>query len=130
MIRLWDFDTGDLLQTFTGYAIFAYGLSVSPDGRRVASGDMNGVVKVWDVEAGAEVLSFQVVGGAGNVHWAPDGNHLIVTGADNTPVIRHVWSSTQALIDHTYKCCVTRELTVEERKQFGLPPVKEPTAEP
>ncbi|MFC2026298.1 WD40 repeat domain-containing protein, partial [Chloroflexota bacterium] len=130
VIRLWDFDTGDLLQTFTGHAIFAYGLSISPDGRRVASGDMNGVVKVWDIETGAEVLSFQVVGGAGNVHWSPDGSHIIVTGGANTPVIRHVWQSTHALIDHAYQCCVTRELTPEEREQSGLPPVEEPAVQP
>ncbi|MEN8241197.1 MAG: protein kinase [Chloroflexota bacterium] len=120
VLRLWDLESGDLLQTFTGHDIFAYGLSVSPDGKRVASGDMNGVVKIWDLETRAEVLSFQVVGGAGNVHWSPDGSHVIVTGGTGTPVIRRVWPSTQALIDHAYGCCVTRDLTAEERLQFGL----------
>ena len=129
VIRLWDVESGSLLQAFTGHAVFAYGLSISPDGKRVASGDINGVVKIWDVNTGAEVLDFQVTGPASCVNWSPDGSHIIVSGGAKTPVIRRVWPSTQALIDHTYQCCVTRELTAEEREGFGLPPVEASAAE-
>jgi hypothetical protein len=87
-------------------------------------------VKIWDLEIAAEVLSFQVVGGAGNVHWSPDGSHIIASGGTNTPVIRRVWQSTQALIDYAYDCCVRRELTAEEREQFGLPSLEELKAGP
>jgi len=31
------------------------------------------------------------------------------------------WHSAQELIDYAKECCVVRELTVEEREQFGLP---------
>jgi WD40 repeat protein len=130
VIRLWDVSSGTLLQTFTGHNVFGYGLSVSPDGRRVASGDVNGGVTIWDIDTGAEVLGFQKAGSAGHVHWSPDGTHILAAGATKTPVIRRVWPSTQALINHAYECCVTRELTAEEREQFGLPPVEEPEAEP
>jgi WD40 repeat protein len=130
VIRLWELSTGTLLQTFTGHHVFGYALSVSPDGRRIASGDINGGVRIWDVDSGAEVLSFQRVGSAGNVHWSPNGNYIIVTGNTTTPLIRRVWPSTQALIDYAYECCVTRELTAEEREQFGLPSVEEPATKP
>ena len=31
------------------------------------------------------------------------------------------WQSTEDLIEYAYECCVWRELTAEERVQFGLP---------
>jgi WD40 repeat protein len=85
---------------------------------------MNGVVKIWDVGSGAEVLSFQVTGPASSVYWSPDGNYVIVSGGALTPVIRQVWPSTQELIDHASVCCASGELTAVEREQFGLPPVE------
>jgi len=35
-----------------------------------------------------------------------------------------VWQTTEDLIDYVKECCVFRELTPEEREQFGLPPEK------
>jgi len=35
--------------------------------------------------------------------------------------IRRAWQSTQELIDYAKECCVIRDLTKEERTQFGLP---------
>ena len=37
------------------------------------------------------------------------------------PIFRRVWQSTEDLIHYAYDCCVWRELTPEEREQFGLP---------
>jgi hypothetical protein len=36
-------------------------------------------------------------------------------------VVRHAWQSTEDLIAYARECCVMRELTPEERQQFGLP---------
>jgi hypothetical protein len=36
-----------------------------------------------------------------------------------------VWDSLQELIDYAKECCVVRELTPDEREQFGLPPREE-----
>jgi hypothetical protein len=48
---------------------------------------------------------------------------VIVTGDGITvPVIKRVWRSTDELVTHAKDCCVIRELTPEERQQFGLPP--------
>jgi hypothetical protein len=79
------------------------------------------LVIIWDIETGTEALSFLVPGGVGTVEWSPDGNHIMVSGNLPEPIIRRAWSSTQALIDYAYECCVTRQLTPEERQQFGLP---------
>jgi hypothetical protein len=77
---------------------------------------------VWDAATGAEVLSFKVPAAAISVSWSPDAKYVVVAGYFNTPVVRRVWRSTEALIAHARECCVTRELTDEEREQFDLPP--------
>jgi hypothetical protein len=78
-------------------------------------------VKVWDAASGAEVLSFRAPGAVYSVNWSPDGQYVIAAGYFNPPVIRRAWQSTEDLIVHARECCVTRELTPEEREQFGLP---------
>ena len=60
-------------------------LAYNPDGRRLATGDGEGVVKVWDTRTGLEVLSLSAHDGAVNgVNFSPDGQTLYTAGADRT----------------------------------------------
>ena len=79
------------------------------------------MVRVWDPTTGEEVSSFRALGQVYNVDWSPDGTHLVAAGDFTTPVVFRVWRSTEELIEGAYDCCVTRELTAEEREQLGLP---------
>ena len=45
----------------------------------------------------------------------------MLQGSGDFPCAKRVWQSTEELIDYAYECCVWRELTAEEREQFGLP---------
>jgi WD40 repeat protein len=94
----------------------------SPDGTLIVSGDYaSQFIKVWNSETGEELLSFSVPGAPLTVNWSPDGTHVIVTADGmNEPLIKRIWASTDELVTHAYECCVTRELTPEERVQFGL----------
>jgi hypothetical protein len=56
------------------------------------------------------------------VDWSPDGKRIVVSSSDGTAKVLPAWQTTQELIDHAKECCVVRELTPEEREQFGLPP--------
>src|SRR5205823_269062 len=38
---------------------YVYGLAYSPDGTRLVSGDKDGLVKVWDLSSGREVLTYR-----------------------------------------------------------------------
>jgi WD40 repeat protein len=120
-VKVWDAATGEGLVTFAGHAEQVWDASWSPDGTRVASADANGAVKVWDARTGDEVLGFAVPGNTVSVNWSPDGKYISAGGFYNTPVIRRVWQSTEELIAEAKECCVTRELTLAERAQFGLP---------
>jgi hypothetical protein len=78
------------------------------------------MVSVWDAASGQYVRSFEVPATALSVNWSPAGDALIVGGFFNTPVVRRAWQFTTQLIDYAKECCVARELTGEERAQFGL----------
>jgi WD40 repeat protein len=121
VLRIWDVETGEPLITFAGHQ-GSTGGEWSPDGTLIASsGFANKSVKIWDAVTGEEFLSFFVAGAPLSNEWSPDGMHVIVTGDGlNEPVIKQVWHSTEELIEFARECCVSRELTPEEREQFGL----------
>ena len=94
----------------------------SPDGRHIATGDDAGEVKVWDAATGGEIDGFAADGAVLNVDWSPDGRYIIASGHFNPPLVRRVWTNVDELIAHARQCCLSRELTPEEREQFGLGP--------
>ncbi len=84
VINIWYATTFDpivlRLQTNTW---FIEGLSWSPDGSKLASGNQNGVVQIWDIETGAESLRFQATtSSVVNLSWSPDISRLATANGD------------------------------------------------
>jgi WD40 repeat protein len=52
-IKLWDFESGLLLKTFTGHTNWVRSVAFSRNNNRIVSGSKDGTVKVWDVDSGA-----------------------------------------------------------------------------
>lgn len=48
-VRLWDAQTGELLQTCSGHQSHVYNVAFAPHQSSLASCDLKGVVKVWDL---------------------------------------------------------------------------------
>jgi WD40 repeat protein len=119
-VRVWDFETGETLIVFTGHAAGVFDVDWSPDGTRLVSGDTAGNVLVWDAETGEEVNRYNVGGSIVFLEWSPDGTRVLTTGVFDAPDIHPVWQSTGDLITYARECCVFRDLTPEEREQFGL----------
>jgi WD40 repeat protein/DNA-binding CsgD family transcriptional regulator len=119
-VRVWDAETGAALTVFTGHSEFVFDVSWSPNGKRLVSGDAAGMVRVWEASNGYEVDVYKAPGGALTTNWSPDGTKVVIGGRFSAPVIRRVWRSTDDLIAHARECCVWRDLTREEREQFGL----------
>ncbi len=122
MVRIWDTSTWEVVQSFSAHTGDVWDVDWSPDGSRLVSQDFNGMGYVWDFATGQVVQIFTNIN-TPSVDWSPDGKFIsiAITGNDPTLTMRRAWQSTQELIDYAKECCVMRELTPEERSQFGLP---------
>jgi WD40 repeat protein len=77
-------------------------------------------MRIWDASSGAELLNLPApTRYAGDVEWSPDGKFIAISPDGFVKVIR-AWQSTEELLNYAKQCCVFRELTSSERKQFGL----------
>jgi WD40 repeat protein len=95
-ILLFDAHDGTLLRTLTGHTSGAFRPAFSPDGKRLASGSDNFILRVWDVATGREEL---ILTGHQHALWCvtfdPGGKRLI--SADAGGVIK-VWDAQGELL--------------------------------
>jgi WD40 repeat protein len=59
----------------------------SPCGRRLATGGMDGTVKLWEMTAGKEVFSIDSSGSVQCLAFSADGQRLFCGGAEGTVVM-------------------------------------------
>jgi WD40 repeat protein len=118
--RVFDASSGEALLTFPGVVGTWGGATWSPSGTRFLIGGSSGAVKVFDATTGNEVVSL-TIGMAAQASWSPDGTRFAVGDWDGNLSIYPAWESLEELIDYAHECCIFRELTHEEREQFGLP---------
>ena len=80
---LWDLETGEAKMTLAYHSserpdwhmLGIRSLAMSPDGKTMASGDQQGVVKIWDPETGQVKATTDLKGGeVTSLTWHPDGS--------------------------------------------------------
>jgi WD40 repeat protein len=117
VLYIWDSTTGELLQSITGHSGFARWLSWFPLGDRLLASDGDNDLKLWDVESGAELLSITLSPSEAGL--SSDARKFLAWD-DDSQAIFDIWGSLDELVALAKECCVIRELTPEERVQFGL----------
>ena len=118
--HIFDAQTGDELVQMCCHDS-AWQITWSPTDERIFTVGGDGTGRVWDAETGVELIVYDV-GGFPSGEYSPDGTKvLMATGFDGTTRVYPTWHSPQELVDYARECCIVRELTPEEREQFGLP---------
>ena len=116
--RGWDVQTAQELQRFTVPNAGMKAAEFSSDGRLVLTAGDDGVARLWDVATGQEVRRF--TGHSDQVKaavFSPDGKYILTASLDKTarrwPIDYH--DTIRALCAE-----LTRDLTPEERSQYGI----------
>lgn len=91
-VVLWDFETGEILQTFEGHFDIVWALEFDAESQRLYSGSRDGGLYGWDIETGEIIVEF---GGHENpifdIDLNSDGTHLVSASGDQTAI---VWDAT------------------------------------
>jgi WD40 repeat protein len=87
-IKVWDIETGKVLLVIRGHSALVTGLSYRQDGKRIASGDQKGTVKVWETPTGKELFSVRQSDSIDALSYSPDGRWIAVAGHEQGIVLR------------------------------------------
>jgi WD40 repeat protein len=92
-VRVWETATWQEVVTLRGFILGAAGEALSPDGKRLATGDGSGnqAVRMWDTASWQEVLTLRAPGSVFNsLRFSPDGNRISAVSNDS---ILHIWTA-------------------------------------
>ncbi len=74
-VRLWNPADGSLLQEFSGHEKHVWSVTFDPSGRFIATGDLGGIVKEWEIATGKEIRSCD-----GKELWSYNGGQQVDFG--------------------------------------------------
>lgn len=91
--QIWSMASGKLLASYRPPTQLRT-LAWSPNGQRIASGDVSGTIQVWNAKTGARLRAYRghTPGtGISRVGWLPDGERIVSASRDGTV---HIWNAT------------------------------------
>lgn len=84
-IRVWDVESGSLLQTLEGHSGIIWTVAFSPDGQMLASVSSDGTGKIWDWQSGSLLETLNFTSEVVSVTFSPDGQTLAIGGVEEWP---------------------------------------------
>jgi WD40 repeat protein len=93
VVRLWDVETGAAIQDFHSNVEIG-SLAISPDGRSIAIGLINGQVQLWDIATGNHehtLLAHSTV--VSYVAFSPDSSKLLISGGGAGDYVLQLWDA-------------------------------------
>jgi WD40 repeat protein/DNA-binding SARP family transcriptional activator len=77
---VWDVATGEKLFELAGHTASVAALAYSSDGRQIATGSIDGTIRLWDADTGEPIITLQ--GRANFLAFSPDDTRLAAQGSD------------------------------------------------
>jgi WD40 repeat protein len=114
-VHLFDAATGQAAGELEGHAGATQSVAFAPDGRTLATGGTDGLVRIWDVETGAPIHN--LAGHVGNVPalaYSSDGALLASGGTDASIIL---WDATKLGRPAAPMATAAPELTAEQIKK-------------
>ena len=99
-VQVWDLLTQHFVKTLGGNVWHVKALNFSEDGKYLASGGWEGVVRVWSLATGQEIVP-PLRGhrsGINDAHFSPDGQMLVTTGDDHSARFWHLPTGREMLL--------------------------------
>jgi len=91
-IKLREAQSGDELMSLAGHEAEVQAVEFSPDGKRIASADLDGTIHKWRLETGEKLLAWRHEGGVLAMAFSPDGARLATSGTAGDRAIE-VWDA-------------------------------------
>ena len=79
-VRLWEVPSGRRVATFHGHADFVQAVAFRPDGRELATGSVDGSVKVWNLHTSRPVVFDGHSGWVESLAFRRDGRRIVSLG--------------------------------------------------
>ncbi|MEC8894667.1 MAG: hypothetical protein VX901_15205, partial [Candidatus Poribacteria bacterium] len=106
------------LSALIGHDDLVISVAWSPDGKKILTGSLDGIAKVWDAQTGRELSTLK-----GHDHWISSVSWVsedkrIATAGEDGLVQIHTTDIDELL--QIAESRVTRQLTSEERETYGV----------
>jgi WD40 repeat protein/serine/threonine protein kinase len=98
VVKVWDVQTGQELQSIPGHASWVHSVVYSPDGKRLASASLDKTVKLWDPQTGQEIVTCSGhTRSVNSLAFSSDSKRLASASDDNTVKIWNAQSGEEIL---------------------------------
>ncbi len=100
-IKVWDIDTGTLINSLQGHLHWVYAVAITPDSQKIVSGSFDSNIKIWNINKNdIKPTTIEDYDRVNAIAISPDGK-IIVSGSDDNTA--KIWNLETGVLIKTLK---------------------------